>query len=177
MGSVFNLQISVNCIHCGNFHCHQCIDWYPLKEFLGCVNTSKDMKGLCEEMTIDSMFILEEKIYVFHLNNYWIFELNFEDIEQPLGVLVEGKVDISSKWKDINISKSKLTIHDNKLVAITDNEWKQFETDGSVGATGLILDERDVEVPVNTEKPSEIVEQGAQTTESGVDYEEPIVSV
>ena len=99
------------------------------------------MRGLCEDITIDSMFVLEEKVYVFRVDKYWVFEFNQENSEQPLGTLIEGNVEIESKWKGINGTDNRFTIHDNKIVAISSDKWNEMQPNGDITKSEDILPE------------------------------------
>ena len=105
-----------------------------MKTFLGCdsPDSMQDKRGLCENIVIDSMFILEEKVYIFRADKYWVFELNAENSDQPLGPLIEGNVDISNKWKGIEGKENRFTIHDNKIVAISYEKWTKMELNGDI---------------------------------------------
>ena len=100
------------------------------------------MMGLCEDITIDSMFVFESKVYVFRVNKYWVFELNQQNSNQPLGPLIEGNIEISSKWKGIDGTDNRFTIHNNKIVAISDNKWTEIQPNGDVIESQDILPEK-----------------------------------
>ena len=96
------------------------------------------MKGLCEEKTIDSMITFENKVFVFRIDKYWVFESNEQNSEQPLGPLIEANIYIGSKLKGFNINKSKFTVHNNEIVAITANKWTEFGHNGKISKSGDI---------------------------------------
>ena len=124
----------------------KCKEWYPWKSFLGCddKNKSQNIRDLCEEETIDSMIVIEKKVFVFRVHKYWVFGLDEKNSAKPLGQLIEGSVQIGSKWKGIDGSKSKFTTHENKLVVISGSKWSELDLNGDVIKTGDIELEPDV---------------------------------
>ena len=105
-----------------------------MESFLGCDSSDlrPEMKILCEDLSIESMFVLEEKIYVFRVDKYWVFEFNAQNIEYPLGPLIEGNIKISDKWKGIDANHYRFTIRDNKIVAISYDKWNVLELNGDI---------------------------------------------
>ena len=105
-----------------------------METFLGCDSQSLNQQflSLCEDIEIDSMFVFEDKVYIFRVDKYWVFEFNVEKSDQPLGPLIEGDVDISNKWKGIDGKENRFTIRDNKIVAISYEKWTEMEINGDI---------------------------------------------
>ena len=120
-----------------------------MKTILGCKSDwfAKKVMGLCEEKTIDSMIIWENKVYIFRLDYYWVFQLKKTKEEMNLVdlPLIETKVDISSKWPAIDGSKSKFTFHKNGFIAISGHIWMQLSMDLKLGSNKLLFDEQSIE--------------------------------
>ena len=112
-----------------------------MESFLGCDSSDAmpEMRILCGDLSIESMFVLEEKVYVFRVDKYWIFEFNAQNTEHPLGPLIEGNIKISDKWKGIDGSDNRFTIHNNKIVAISSHKWTEFEINGEISKSENIL--------------------------------------
>ena len=122
---------------------NQCKRWQSMQTLVGCDGSNKNQKinYLCEDIVIDSMFVLEEKVYVFRVDKYWVFELNRQNNDRPLGPLIEGNLKINNKWKGIDGNKNRFTIHDNKIVAISGNKWTEMEPNGDITESKEILSE------------------------------------
>ena len=85
------------------------------------------------------MITFEEKVYVFRFDKYWVFRLNAKNTDKPLGHLIEAKLDIGFKWKGIDGNKSKFTIRDNKIVAISSDKWNELEPNGEITKSEEVL--------------------------------------
>ena len=115
-----------------------------MKTFFGCDSSdiNKEMNSLCEDIQIDSMFVFEEKVYVFRVDKYWIFRFNRNNKERPLGPLIEGNIKISDKWKGIDGNDNRYTIRDNKIVAISYDKWTEMKPNGEIIKSETILPEK-----------------------------------
>ena len=111
-----------------------------MKDLFGCVLNSRlePNKVICEEKTIDSIFIFENKVFIFNNDKYWIYELNVQNNDILLGQLIEGNMKIDYKWKGIIGHKSKFTIHYNRIIAITEQKWTELKMNGDIAKTGTI---------------------------------------
>ena len=78
------------------------------------------------------MFVLESKVYIFRVDKYWVFEYKKQNNEQPLGLLIEGNLEISSKWQGIDVIDNRFTVHNNKIVSISGNKWTELKPNGEV---------------------------------------------
>ena len=78
------------------------------------------------------MFVLQNKVYVFRFEKYWVFEYNEANSEQPFGPLIDGNLEIESQWKGIDGNKNRFTVNDNKIVGIGENKIIELETNGKV---------------------------------------------
>ena len=101
-----------------------------MNKFLGC-DYNPQLKDLCDDIEIDSMFELEDKVYVFRVDKYWVFKTNVNK-EKPLGPLIEGNIKISDKWKGMDANDYRFTIRDNKIVAISYEKWNVLESNGEI---------------------------------------------
>ena len=113
-----------------------------MKEWFGCTLNLKlkdNNKDICEEKTIDSMFIFENRVFIFHNDKYWVYELNVGNSGQLLGQLIAGNMNVDYKWKGIIGHKYKFAIHYNRIVAITGHKWTELEIYGEVSKSGSIL--------------------------------------
>ena len=89
------------------------------------------------------MFVLQNKVYIYSEEKYWIFQYNEANSEQPLGPLIEGNVEIENQWKGIDGNKNRFTVKDNKIVSIGENKITELEPNGNV----IKSEEIDVESP------------------------------
>ena len=87
------------------------------------------------------MFVLQNKVYIFRLDKYWIFELNVDNKEKPLGPLIEGDIKTEDKWKGIDGNKNRFTTHENQIVAIDGHKWTEMQPNGQITKTENILPE------------------------------------
>ena len=78
------------------------------------------------------MFVLQNKVYVFRFEKYWVFEYNEANSEQPFGPLIDGNLEIESQWKGIDGNKNRFTVNDNKIVSIGDKKITKLEPNGKV---------------------------------------------
>ena len=93
------------------------------------------------------MFVLENKVYVFRVDKYWVFEYNKQNSEKPLGLLIEGNLEISSKWQGIDGNDNRFTVHKNKIAAISGQKWTEMEPNGDISESQDILPENyDLEI-------------------------------
>ena len=157
----------------------QCKEWYLLKLLFGCVVNYKlePNKDVCEEKTIDAMFIFENRIFIFHNDKFWIYEMNVQNSVKPLGQLIEGNMKIDYKWKGIIGHKSKFAIHYNRIIAITGLKWMELEANGEISKSGSITYEKGItdgtdnegtEEVLDKSEPSDTQDDNQEHTESGV---------
>ena len=124
----------------------QCKRWDSLKTFLGC-DDSLPMRDLCSDITIDSMFTLKDRVYIFRKDKYWEFKYNQQNSDQPLGQLIEGSIEIHNKWKGYT-PDDRFTVHDNQIVAVSGQKWIEMKPNGQISKTEDISTE-------NFETPSD----------------------
>ena len=86
------------------------------------------------------MFIFENRVFIFHNDKYWVYELNAGNSDKPLGPLIEGNMNIEYKWEGIIGLKTEFAIYYNRIIAITGHKWTELEIDGSISNTGSIYD-------------------------------------
>ena len=86
------------------------------------------------------MFTIEGLIYVFRKNKYWIFESNEgRNRDRPLGPLIEGNVNIDSRWTAIDDPmRSSFAYYNNRIVVIAKDRYYHFGTDGTLFLDGII---------------------------------------
>ena len=87
------------------------------------------------------MFVLQNKVYVFRFEKYWVFEYNEANSEQPFGPLIDGNLEIESQWKGIDGNKNRFTVNDNKIVSIGDKKITKLEPNGKITKTEEIDEE------------------------------------
>ena len=134
---VFSVNFSIILF---NDQSYQCKRWKPLKVLLGC-DSKQNLMGLCDDVTIDSIITIKEQIFVFRENKFWTFSSSKER-DRPFGPIIEGNVDISQKWKGFKPENSRFTVHNNKIVAISGQEWTEIEINGKVVKSQEILPQK-----------------------------------
>jgi hypothetical protein len=95
---------------------------------------------LCEKKTIDSIFTLNEKIYVFREKKYWIFD-SVQKGGKPLGECIEGNKEVNKKWKGVDVTKSSFAVYKNQIVVIYKHKWSALKTDGKIASSGNVYTE------------------------------------
>ena len=103
------------------------------------------MKGLCDEKTIDSMFIFKNRVYVIRDDKYWVFTLGVDIKKRPFGQLIEANKNIGNKWKGMDGKDNSFTINDNKIIAISDNEVKELKPNGQTTKESIVPTKTDTE--------------------------------